>query len=91
MNTELRKKAKNNFKKDFFKQMINLVFGKTMENVKKKKKKHRGTKLIAVEARWNYFVSEPNYDATKFFTKSLLAIEMRKIQVFMNKPVYLDI
>ena len=88
MNTELRKKAKNDFKKAFFKLMNNSVFfRKTMENVRK----HRDIKFVTTGKRRNYLVSEPNYHSTKFFTENLLEIEMRKIQIFMNKPVYLGL
>ena len=87
MNTELRQKTKNNFAKDFFKLMNNAVFGKTMENVRK----HRNIKLVATERRRNYLVSEPNYHTTKFFTENLLATDMRKTQILINKPVYLGL
>ena len=87
MNTKLRKKAKSEFEKDFFKLMNNVVFGKTMENVRK----HRDTKLETTNKRRNQLVSEPNYHATKCFSENLLTIEMKKIKVKMNKPVYLGL
>ena len=86
MNTELRKKAKNDFE-DFFKLMNNAVFGKTMENVRK----HRYIKLVTTDKRRNQLVSEPNYHTTKCFSEKLLAIEMKKTKVKMNKPVYLGL
>ena len=87
MNTELRKPAKNDFEKDFFKLMNNSVFGKTMENVRK----HRDIKLVTTDKRRNQLVSEPDYHTTKWFSENLLAIEMKKIKVKMNKPVYLGL
>ena len=39
----------------------------------------------------NYFVSEPNYPTTKWFSENLLAIEMKKVKVKMNKPVHLGL
>ena len=87
MNTELRKKAKNDFEKDFFKLMNNAVFGKTMGNVRK----HRDIKLVTTDKRRNRLVSEPNYHTKKLFSEKLLAIEMKQAKVKMNKPIYLGL
>ena len=85
MNTEYRKNAKNDFEKDFFKLMNNAVFAKTMENVRK----HRDIKLVTTDKRTNQLVPEPNYHTTKWFSENLLALEMKKTKVKMNKPIYL--
>ena len=65
--------------------MNNSVFGKTMENVRK----HRDIKLVTTDKRKNQLVSEPNYHTTKYFSENLLATEMKKIKVKINKPIYL--
>ena len=54
--------------------MNNAVFGKTMEYVRK----HRDIKFITTERRRNYLLSEPNYYTATFFTKNVLAIEIKK-------------
>ena len=74
MNTDLRKKEKIDFEKDFLNLMNNAVFGKNMGNVRK----YRNTKLITTERIANYLVSEQNCHPTKLFTKKLLVIEMKK-------------
>ena len=73
MNTELRKKVKNDFDKDLFKLMNNAVFGKTMENIKNQ----RDIILITSESRRDVLLSAlyNNY-ATLFFSENLLVIEI---------------
>ena len=85
MNTELRKKAQNEFEKNFFKPMNNSVFGKTMENVRN----HRNIKLVTSDKRRKRLVSKPNYHSHNNFSDHLMAIEMKKTRVKMAKPLYL--
>ena len=85
MNTGLRKEAKNDVERDFFKLMNNSVFGKTMKNVRN----HRDIKIVTTNKQRNKFASEPNYNTTKYISKYLLIMEMKNVEVKMNKPVYL--
>ena len=87
LNTELRKIAKNDFEKDFFKLMNNAVFGKTMANVRK----HRDIKLVTTDKRRSKLVSEPNYHTINLISENLSIIEMRRTKVKMNKPIYLGL
>ena len=86
MNTKLRKEAKNDFEKDFFKLMNNSVFRKTMGNVRD----YRYMKLTTNKRR-KRLVSEPNYHTHKTFSEHLMATEMKKTKVNMTKPIYLGI
>ena len=87
MNTELRKKASNDFEKDFFKLMNKAVFGKTMKNVRK----HRDIKLVKTDHKRNKLVSELNYHTMKLISENLSIIEMKKVKVKMKKPIYLGL
>ena len=83
MNTNLRAEAKNEFENDFFKLMNNSVFGKTMENLRM----HRDIRIVTNDKQRIKHVSEPNYHSTKYISKDFLIIEMKKAEIFMNKPI----
>ena len=53
--------------------------------------KHRDIILVTTERRRNYLISEPNFDTKKFFSKKLLAIELKKTEIHINKPDYLGL
>ena len=83
-NTELRKTAVNSFEKDFFKLMNNSVFGKTIENIRKR----QNIILIDNRAKALKLSSRPNFDRATIFDRNLIAIHMKKTKVYFNKPVY---
>ena len=56
-----------------------------MKNVRK----HRDIVLVTTDKRRNQLVSEPYYHTTKYFSENVIAIEMKKTKLKMNKPIYL--
>jgi len=83
-NTEMRKRAKNEFEKDFYKLMNNSVFGKTMENVRKRV----NVKLITDETQLVRYISKPTYMNSKIFNENLVAVHSIREKIKLNKPVY---
>ena len=83
-NTEKRKNAANDFEKDFFKLMINSVYRKTMENLRKR----INVRLVNNEKGFLKYTSRPTYVAHKLFGKDYAAIHEIKPVLVLNKPIY---
>ena len=83
-NTKLRMEAKNNFEKDFFKLMINSVFGKTIENLRKR----QNVRIVDKRKTALSLSKKPNFESVTIFDKNLIAVHMQKTEIYFNKPVY---
>ena len=83
-NTQKRTNAKNSFEKDFFKLMNNSVFGKTMENIRKRV----NVKLITDKKQLLKWASKPTFVNSKIFNENLVALNKIKEQIKLNKPAY---
>ena len=83
-NTKKRAKAKNSFEKDFFKLMNNSVFGKTMENLRKR----QDIKLVTDEENLLKWTSKPSFVSFKIFNEDLVAVHKMKPTLTLNRPAY---
>ena len=83
-NTEMRKNAKNSVEKDFFKLMNNSVFGKTMENVRKRS----NIKLATEEKQFLKLVAKLVFISHKIFDDNLVGVNMKCQEIKLNKPSY---
>ena len=88
LNTEFRKKAKTDFEKDFYKLMNNSVFGKTMENIRKRV----NIKLVKTDGSQNEkirkIVAKPSYNRRVKFSDDLSALHVNITHMTFNKPIY---
>ena len=83
-NTEKRKNSKNAFEKDFFKLMNNSVFGKTMDNIRKRV----DVRLVTDEKKLLKYASKPTYVSSKIFNENLVAVHKIKETLTLNRPAY---
>ena len=83
-NTDMRTLAKNEFEKNLFKLMNNSVFGKTMENLRKRV----DVKLMVGGDRLKKMVASPSFVRVKVLSGGLVAVKKAKEVLLLNKPAY---
>lgn len=86
LNTMLRTKATNDFEKNFYKLLINAIYGKTMENM-------RARVDIRLKSSWDgrygarKLIAMPNFKKFTIFDENLVAIQLSTTNILMNKPI----
>ena len=90
LNTRLRNSAKNAFERDMYKLMVNSIYGKTMENVEKRVDIKLATQFTmnAHKRGAENYISKPNFKKAQIFEENLVAIQMNKLYINYNKPIY---
>ena len=83
-NMNLRAKAKNKFEKDFFKLLSNVVYGKTLENIRKRV----NIRLVNEKERARKLACLPNFKHCTIFDEDLAAFHMKKTKIVFDKPIY---
>ena len=78
------KTCKIRFEKNFFKLMVNSVFGKTMENIRKR----QDVRLVTNVPIFKRLNAKPNFKSFKIFSEDLTTVHMTKPQVLLNKATY---
>ena len=84
-NTQKRTNAKNAFEKDFFKLMNNSVFGKTMENTRKRV----DVRLVTDGKKLLKLTAKPTFVSSKIFNENLVAVHKIKETLTLNRPAYI--
>ena len=84
LNTELRKKSKNDLEKDLFELMNNAIFGKSMENVLNRS----NIKLINNDPeKLLKLIKQPNFQNAYQISNRLALVESKTIKTIFNKPI----
>ena len=84
-NTEKRKHAANDFEKDFYKLMNNSVFGKTMENLRKR------VNVKLVNDKLSKLIASPSFNYFCILSEDLAAVNLKKTKLYLNRPIYVGL
>ena len=84
-NTKKRQESTDEFNKKFLKLVINCVYGKSMENIRKR----INVRLINDSKKYLKCVSKPNFIPPKIFDKNFVTVHQIKTVLTLNKPIYL--
>lgn len=83
--TSKRQQARSAFEKDFWKLLVNSLFGKSIEN----KRKYSQIKVIMDKKKLAKNISKPVFDEFLILDEEKVFAKLRKTRIVLDKPIYL--